>query len=343
MTIGKVGMYGGKFVPVHLGHVYAMIKASTMVEELHVIVSYDTEHEKNEIFKNSKVPNIPYKMRVRWWSQLTKDLPHVHVHVIEEIQTGHFSDWEKGAEAIKKAISKEIDVVFSSENRYSDYFNVLYPNAKHVVIDADREKYPISATAIRTEGAIKHWEMLPKVVQPFFVKKVVIVGTESCGKSTLVQNLAALYNTTYVEEIGRIYYERLGDCETITLPTDFPEIAIEHKYREKQQLEKANKVLFVDTEATVTQYFSMLYVNEHQSVLDQLASIQDYDLWLFLEPDVEWVDDGTRSFGEQSVREANNAALKRLLLEQGIAYEIIKGDYEERLSRAIVLVDKLLT
>jgi HTH-type transcriptional regulator, transcriptional repressor of NAD biosynthesis genes len=342
MTIGKVGMYGGKFVPVHLGHVYAMIKASTMVEELHVIVSHDTEYERKVIFKDAVIPYIPVRKRVRWWTQITRNLPHVHVHVIEEVQTGRFSDWEKGAEEIKRVIGKEIDVVFSSEHQYAEYFDVLYPKAKHVVIDSNREKYPISATDIRNEGPFKHWEMLPKEVQPDFVKKVVVVGTESCGKSTLVRNLAALYNTVYVEEAGRTYYERLGDCENITLPADFPEIAIQHKYQEMQQLNKANKVLFIDTEAIVTQYFSMLYVNKHQPVLDQLAFLQEYDLWLFLEPDVKWVDDGTRSFGEQSVREANNAALKKLLNEAGINYVPISGNYQERLEQVITLVDELL-
>ncbi|RSD26900.1 multifunctional transcriptional regulator/nicotinamide-nucleotide adenylyltransferase/ribosylnicotinamide kinase NadR [Mesobacillus subterraneus] len=340
---GRVGMFGGKFVPVHLGHVYAMIKASTMVDELHVIVSYDTEYEKEVIFKDAKIPYIPFQVRLRWWKQLTKDLHHVHVHAIEEIQTGQFSDWEKGSESIREAIGKEIDFVFSSEQQYSHYFDVLYPQAKHVVIDAGREKYPISATAIRSEGAFKYWDMLPRVVQPFFVKKVVIVGTESSGKSTLVSNLAALYNTVYVEEIGRTFYERLGDFETITLSTDFPEIAIEHKYHEKQQAGKANKVLFIDTEATVTQYFAGLYLGEHQSVLDSLASIQDYDLWLFLEPDVKWFDDGTRSFGLQSIRDANNKTLKELLYKNGVVFEIISGDYTERLSKAVQLVDELIT
>lgn len=42
--MGKtVGMYGGKFLPLHMGHVYMMTKASTMVDELHIIVSYDEE------------------------------------------------------------------------------------------------------------------------------------------------------------------------------------------------------------------------------------------------------------------------------------------------------------
>lgn len=342
MTVGKVGMYGGKFIPIHLGHVYAMIRASTMVDELHIIVSYDTEYEKEVYFKNAAIPHIPYVIRLRWWTQITKDLAHVHVHAVEEIQTGHFSDWLKGSLEIKRVIGKPINVVFSSEHSYTEYFDKLYLKAKHVVIDADRETYNISATKLRTEGMMKHWNMLPDVVKPFFVKEVVVVGTESCGKSTLVHNLAKLYNTTYVEEFGRTFYERLGGCEGITIPSDFPEIAFEHQYHQRKQRKKANKVLFVDTEAIVTQYFSMAYLGQRQPVLDEVAKLQKYDLWLFLEPDVKWVDDGTRSFGEQEVRVSNNTLLKDLLREHGISYITISGNYQERLEKAVHHVNELV-
>lgn len=342
MTIGKVGMYGGKFAPIHMGHVYAMIRASTMVEELHIIVSYDTEYEKEHLFKNTKMPHIPYDVRLRWWTQLTKDLPHVQVHAVEEKQTGQFSDWERGAEGIKAAVGKQIDTVFSSEHAYGEFFEELYPTAKHVVLDAERETYHISATKLRTEGAMQHWHMLPEIVKPYFAKKVVVIGTESCGKSTLVRNLASLYNTTYVEEFGRTYYEKLGGCEGITMPSDYPEIAFEHKYHEKKQLEKANKVLFVDTEALVTQYFSIAYLGKRQPILDEVAKLQQYDLWLFLEPDVKWVDDGTRSFGEQQVRERNNVILKSLLEEHRIPFISISGNYQKRLEQSVHLVNELV-
>jgi len=342
MTVGKVGMYGGKFLPCpHMGHVYSMIRASTMVDELHVIVSYDEDHEK-KLCEGGKIPHIPYRVRLRWWSQLTKDLPHVHVHAVYEQQTGDISDWERGAEGIKAAIAKPIDTVFSSEHAYTDIFRNLYPNAQHIVIDANRISYSISGTKLRTEGVMKHWDMLPEIVKPHFVKKVVVVGTESCGKSTLVRNLANLYNTTYVEEWGRTYYERLGSCEDITLPDDYPEIAFEHKYHEKVQGSKANKVVFIDTEAIVTQYYSILYLNKRHAVLDEVARTQQYDLWLFLEPDVKWVNDGTRSFGDQQVREKNNALLKGLLDEFGIPYKTISGNYQQRLEQSVRLVNEMI-
>jgi HTH-type transcriptional regulator, transcriptional repressor of NAD biosynthesis genes len=342
MTVGKVGMFGGKFLPVHMGHVHAMIRASTMVDELHVMVSYDTEYERNVYFKNAAIAHISYDIRLRWWTQLTKNLPHVHVHVFEEKQTGDFHDWVKGSMEIKRIVGKPIDVIFSSEHSYTEYFDKLYPDAKHIVIDAERSTYNISATQLRTEGVMKYWQMLPDVVKPYFVKEVVVVGTESSGKSTLVHNLAQLYNTTYVEEFGRTYYEQLGGCEGITLESDFPEIAFKHRNQILKQRESANKVLFVDTEAIVTQYFSIAYLEKRQPVLDEIAKLQTFDLWLFLEPDVKWVDDGTRSFGEQAVRDKNNLLLKGLLKEHGISYISISGPYQKRLEKAVREVDRLL-
>lgn len=342
MSKRKVGMFGGKFLPFpHLGHVYAMIKASTMVDELHVVVSHDTAFEK-ELCSAGNVSFVNYTMRLRWWTQLTKDLPHVNVHAVYEEQTGQFSDWERGREGILKAIGKEIDVVFSSEHAYTSIFEKLYPQAKHVIIDAKREHYSISGTQIRTEGIMKHWEMIPKVVQPHYAKKVVVVGTESCGKSTLVKNLATLYNTTYVEEYGRTFYEKLGGCEGITIKSDYAEIAFEHKYHEKIELQKANKILFIDTEANVTQYFSQAYLDESQAILDAIIHLQEYDLWLFLEPDVRWVDDGTRSFGSDDVRASNNQMLKDILAKNGVSYKTIVGNYQDRLNTAIDCVDELL-
>lgn len=336
----KIGMYGGKFLPVHMGHVYAMIKASTMVEELHVIVSYDEAYEKEQYYHGSHIAPLPYKLRLRWWKQITKNLAHVHVHAIYEPQTDQFSDWELGAKKIKAVIGKPIDTVFSSEHVYGEYFEKLYPDAEHIIIDSVRKTYPIAASTIRTEGPLKHWEMLPKAVQPYFVKKVVVVGTESCGKSTLVKNLAVLYNTAYVEEWGRTYYERLGTYET--LESDFPEIAFEHQYQIKEQLKKANKLLFIDTEALVTQFFSIAYEGKPQPVLNEIAKLQQFDLWLFLEPDVDWIDDGTRVFGEEKVRQTNNRILKSLLEDAGIHAISISGSYEERLEKAIEEVNKLL-
>jgi HTH-type transcriptional repressor of NAD biosynthesis genes len=137
--------------------------------------------------------------------------------------------------------------------------------------------------------------------------------------------------------------EEIGGCEGIISTEDYHKIAYGHKMEEIKAIEKANKLVFIDTEAIVTQFYSNLYNDEHQTVLDEIAKLQYYDLWLYLEPDVEWVNDGLRVHGEDEVRVKNNQHLKALLKSHNIDYKILNGDYLERLNGAIKLVDELLT
>lgn len=335
-----VGMYGGKFLIPHLGHLYSMTMASTIVDELHIIVSYDTVFEQEVLFKDAKVSHVHYKQRVRWWKELTKDMSHVYVHAVEETNNGEFSSWQEGAIKIKRAIGKDITHVFSSEHEYTEYFDILYPTAEHIVVDSKRSRYPISATKIRNEGVFENWDMIPKVVQRYFVKKVVIVGTESTGKSTLVKNLANMYNTNYVEEHGRTFYEELGDYET--LYDDFNTIAYRQKYFENEALKDSNKLLFIDTEAIVTKRFLNQYLDSESEVLDAIIKSQKYDLWIFLNEDVEWVDDGTRVFGDDDIRKKGTEDLKRIMYDNDIDFINIHGNYFERMIKCRAVIDRLL-
>jgi HTH-type transcriptional regulator, transcriptional repressor of NAD biosynthesis genes len=78
-----VGFIGGKFLPLHLGHVYAIVHASSIVDELYVVLSHSERRDK-ELCQNSKMNYIPTQIRLRWLSQLTKDMPHVKVISIED-------------------------------------------------------------------------------------------------------------------------------------------------------------------------------------------------------------------------------------------------------------------
>lgn len=333
----KVGFYGGKFLPLHQGHVYAIIKASTMVDELYVVLSHSEKRDR-ALCEGNKFPYIPSRIRLRWLSQLTKDMKNVKVIEVEDHDGDDDYNWKEGAVKIKEAIGKNIDVVFSSEMGYDPIFQELYPEATHVLIDEKREQVPISATEIRSKGVFTYWNYIPEVAKRYFVKKVVILGTESCGKSTLTRNLALIYNTTYVSEYGREICEELGGCDGIMLDEDYPLIAYGHKLKEYEANKQANKIVFIDTEAAVTQFYSELYNRKTQQILKEIAKLQQYDLCLFLEPDVKWVDDGLRVHGEQQVREENNQRLKQLLNEYGIPYLSISGSYQERLEKAIELI-----
>lgn len=332
-----IGFYGGKFLPLHQGHVYSIVKASTMVDQLYVVLSHSKKRDK-QLCEESRFPYIPSGMRLRWLSQVTKNMANVRVIEVEDEQGEEDYDWKEGSIKIRVAIGSNIDFVFSSEQSYETIFNELYPEATHVIIDDKREQYPISATEIRQKGVYHYWDYIPQAVKPYFVKKVVVLGTESCGKSTLVRNLALLFNTSYVEEYGRTYCEQLGGCDGIMVEEDYPLIAYGHKLKEYEAIQRANKILLIDTEAVVTQFYSELYNHKHQNVLNEIAHLQTYDLCLYLEPDVKWVDDGLRVHGESTARESNNLRLKELLKLNGIKYASISGSYEQRLEQSVQLI-----
>ena len=117
--------------------------------------------------------------------------------------------WENGAKDIKAAIGTHIDAVFcGSDYSGTNRFESLYcPESE--VIYFDRREVPISSTEIRFDP-YKQWDYLPPVCRPYYAKRVLIVGGESTGKSTPVQNLALAYNTNYVSEVGRETCEAAG-------------------------------------------------------------------------------------------------------------------------------------
>lgn len=332
-----IGFYGGKMFPFHMGHLHNIIRASNMVDKLYVIVFSDEKTEK-ELCKNTKIKyeQITPRKRLEWISKSIKGMEHVKVFNISE----GYGSWSEEAVGVRKIIGKNPNVVFSAEPSYDPIFKELYPNAKHIIFD--KNIVPISATMIRNEGAIKYWDYLPKSVQNDFVKKVVIVGTESCGKSTLTRNLAKAFNTSYVHEYGRDICEEFNGCDGILPDEIYPTIAYGHKMLEKKQQEIANKLLFIDSEAIITQFYSNLYNNKNQTVIEEIIKLQDYDLWIFLEPDVKWVDDGYRVHGDSDLRNQNNLKLKKMLEERNIKYTSIDGDYNNRFDKAFNLCLNLL-
>lgn len=86
----------------------------------------------------------------------------------------------------------------------------------------------------------------------------------------------------------------------------------------------------------------MAYLGERLPILDEVAKLQDYDLVLFLEADVKWVDDGTRTFGDQSARDGLGEQLKLSMDEHNVKYISISGNYQQRLEKAVHLVNELI-
>jgi len=331
------GFIGGKFLPFHQGHVYAIIDASNRVDDLYVILSSSEKRDK-EICERDGIKYIPAETRMSWIGRNLNDLDNITIVNIVDDHWDNDYDWEEGAEKIKEAIGKPIDFVFSSEHSYNEHFRKYYPGTKHIVIDDKRNTVTISATELR-KNLYDHFDKLPAAVRRDFTKKVAVVGTESVGKSTLVKKLAKFYDTNYVHEVGRDYCDRYMNQLT---PDMFDSIAMEHCMLQQKKLGESNRVLFVDSEAIITQYYlEMYFEGKNSPLVEDIAKIQNYDLVLYLEPDVPWVKDGVRFAGEKDLRKQNNQKLKHMFAQRGVKCEFISGDYRNRFNLSKELVDAL--
>lgn len=331
----KVGMYGGSFDPLHLGHIHDIIRASSECETLYIMLSWSAKRD-----------SVPKELRYRWLLEVTKHLPNIKIMLVEDkaaTKEEYNSDyyWENGAQDIKNLIGKPIDAVFCGDDYFqSGRFESLYPESK--VIYYRRAEVPISSTEIRNNCTDYQWDYIPRVAQPYYVKKILIVGGESTGKSTLVRNLALAYNTTYVEEYGRFTCERAGGEDFMT-EDDLVENLLYQKTHELEALQSANKLLFIDTDAVTTKFYASLLLtdgNKCSKLADAIASINKYDLILFLEPTVVFVQDGTRNEEIAANREKYSQQLKELFMQADMEVHSITGDYKNRFNSAKNLIYK---
>ena len=246
---------------------------------------------------------------------------------------------------MREVVGEPIDAFFVGDMEYGETLARYFPESKVVLFDPARTRYPISATDIRSD-ILGNWDYILGAARPFFAKKVLIAGTESCGKTTLTKCLAKLYNTSWSEEVGR-YYARdyLGNDETIYTDEDFARIAHIQYEQDYHALRSANKVCFFDTDATYTDYFSELYMGHRNELVEKYIDHTRYDRLFYLMPDVRWVADGQRLNGDEERRRLLNDRLLQMYRDYGFGDKItiISGDYTARLHKAIQLVDELLT
>ena len=340
----QLGVYFGRFLPPHRGHLYQMIEASTRCEKLVVVIS-DNAPQTREICQKNGLPDISYRLRKQWISQQLQDISHVVVRVLDETDIPEYpKGWDEWSQRMREVVGAPIDAFFVGDMEYGDTLARYFPEAKVELFDPKRTRYPISATDIR-ENILGNWDYILGAARPFFAKKVLIAGTESCGKTTLTKCLAKLYNTSWSEEVGR-YYARdyLGNDETIYTDEDFSRIAHIQYEQDYQALRGANKVCFFDTDATYTDYFSELYLGHRNELVEKYIDQSRYDLLIYLLPDVRWVADGQRLHGDEEKRRRLNNVLLGMYKQYGFGDKlvIVSGDYQQRLTRAISLVDGLL-
>ncbi|MEO6452569.1 MAG: ATP-binding protein [Ginsengibacter sp.] len=189
------------------------------------------------------------------------------------------------------------------------------------------------------------------------IKKVVIIGPESTGKSTLCKQLAQHYKTLWVPEFAREYLETNGTNYTYDnlLTIAKGQVALEEKCmieisNQESEIEsfstanvmKDHSLLFIDTDMYVMKVWcEFVFEKCHSWILNQIAT-RKYDLYLLCNVDLPWTKDNLREYPDLVTRTKLYYYYKDIMINQEIPWIDIKGNYEQRLTKAISGIDTLI-
>ena len=175
-------------------------------------------------------------------------------------------------------------------------------------------------------------------------KKIVIIGPESTGKSSLCTLLAAHFNTVCVYEYAREYLLKNGTNYKVQ---DLYTIAVGQTKLEEEGIDKlrnlnANAPLIIDTNLEVIRVWSeFVFAECDNRILTSLAASK-YDLYLLCKNDLPWVKDELREYPDNATREKLFHHYKQLAVTSNIPFVIIEGNYDQRLQLAIKAVQEIL-
>lgn len=299
-------------MPVHNGHLALIGFAKSQCNELIVSMSY------------TLIDPIDHNIRFGWLKQLLADDSNVKVEEslddFDDESVPLFERTKVWARFIQKRFPK-IDLVISSESYGEPFAHHL--GVPHVLFDLHRAQIPVSATRIR-EKPLTYWNYIPKIVQPYFVKKVCLYGPESTGKSVMAKKLADLYQTEWVPEVAREFVS-----SNVFTVEEIVKIGNAHVARIAEKEKIANRFLFCDTDIITTQIYSNHYLHTVPPVLFELEKQVRFDAYFLFDIDVPWVADGMRDLGDQ--RTEMLEVFKDELLKRRKSFILVQGDWNKRL------------
>jgi NadR type nicotinamide-nucleotide adenylyltransferase len=283
---------------------------------------------------------IPAEIRSGW---IKKTFPGLNVRILHHdasLDSGTTALSKVWAELTVKFLGFSPDVVFSSENygeRYSKFMG-----SKHFLVDLERKNIPISATKVRSD-INKYWDYLPPATQEYFLQKIVIVGAESTGTTTLAKDLANHYHTAWAPEYGRLYYEgRMYSPKSSDWTTDeFIHIAKSQNDLEDALAQKANRFLICDTDAYATTLWHERYLGTESPELEKIIKSEKPLLYIVTDIDIPFVQDGTRD-GEH-IRSKMHRRFVEKLEANHLNYIIVSGSKKKRLAEAVKEIEALST
>jgi hypothetical protein len=180
------------------------------------------------------------------------------------------------------------------------------------------------------------------------IKKIVLIGPESSGKTTLCEQLSNHYGSLWVQEYARVYFQINGKKYKFD---DIRKIGEGQLKNEETGIEKALELiynnpekkqpLFLDTDFHVLKVWSEWIFNKCDNWILKTISERSYDLYLLCAPDIPWIKDELREAPDLELRLKLFEHYKEIMIKQHTPWKIINGDFETRLMQSIKAVEEL--
>lgn len=361
----NIGICFGGYCPMHQGHLDVIMRAKKESDIVYVVVcGYTDEPRANELGLN-------IKQRERLIREYFKGDEIIRVITANDTELGideSMSDhnWKVWTDYVKKRIvhkvmdhndswpftpdddieAFELNLTFYvGEKFYVESLNKL--NYKAVLVGYDdslpsNRHNDISATLIRQRPQL-YWDKIVSTFKPKLTKKILVLGTASEGKSTLVKDIGNYFQIPYTTEFGRDYMEKHCMLDPDITVNDFIEFLIGQRqyYFDALNSDKNKGVIISDTDNLVTLMYAKAYTQdenmqitekEYNDILLPLAkSLQtnvDWDVIYLIKPHSTFVDDGTRYMEQSSLEERmkNYHILIKLLEDFGLLHKVVELD-----------------
>ncbi|WP_146361760.1 AAA family ATPase [Arthrobacter yangruifuii] len=343
-----LGLVIGKFYPPHAGHRHLITAASEQSARVAVVVF------------GSRFENIALADRVKWLAAEFEDTNVTVIGMPDDCPVDYDSRpiWKAHNEVLRLALRNRgitaVDAVFSSE----EYGATLAADfgAEHVMVDRARSAYRVSGTLCR-DGLGAAWRNILKAARQDMAVRIIVVGAESTGTTTLAEALIRHYRNRYPElvdvpEFGRQFtYDKFAALQAekpdavitdmVWTADDFALIGERQNQMENEAAARCPLVI-ADTDVITTKLFERVYLGEgsHGS-RRAVERLPRRDLYLVTDHDgVAFEDDGWRE-AEHPRAEMTEWFMEELTAA-GSSWVLVSGTPEERLSTAIGIIDPLI-